>query len=623
MSWLYYLLESNLYLTLLYALYYLLLRKETFYQLNRAYLLLSTMLAFTIPLMQLGILRAPIPQLHYAITVSSLPDAINSPVTRSADTAPWTADNYYMLIYGAITLVLLAIFIIKICRLIILSRANKVIQHEDFKLIEVPSENDAFSFFNYLFIGSGLKLSPTILQHEMIHIRQRHSWDILYLEVLKIINWFNPVMYLLQGSMKEVHEFIADNETVCRETNVSVYTDFLVKNAYGLHENMLTNNFFNKNLLKNRIKMLHQKKSGNAARLKFLLLLPLTGSLLCASTLAFAKSYGWVDIIPGGIASQKVLIPSTKNNTNTVKANPSDDPIPVLSKGSIGFMLNPGNYTYKTLSDMASKFHRKGYKMDFDEYKEGANPMLKISLKKLDAAPNSGTSATFSIDELKRTGHVIFIGADKSKNLLYVHSQKIFFPKPKVMKDTRKENDSAVKEEPKVILKKADTNDKVVKVERLPHQPVKKIDTTGNVVKVERFPHQSSNKLPPPSGYSSGFSTLYTYLGKHLRYPAKYFEQKTVDNVIVEFTTGADYKVSGVKIKNNAMPLFADEVTRQLQAYTDTVNRAPGTYFFLVQFSLISEKHTRTWLPSSKYLDLTGKPDCAGNIEIVGYVKED
>lgn len=71
------------------------------------------------------------------------------------------------------------------------------------------------------------------------------------------------------------------------------------------------------------------------------------------------------------------------------------------------------------------------------------------------------------------------------------------------------------------------------------------------------------------------------------------------------------------------MPLFADEVSRQLKAYADTVNRAPGTYFFLVQFNLMNEKQGRTWLPSSEYLHQTGKPDCAGNIEIVGYVKDE
>ena len=93
-------------------------------------------------------------------------------------------------------------------------------------------------------------------------------------------------------------------------------------------------------------------------------------------------------------------------------------------------------------------------------------------------------------------------------------------------------------------------------------------------------------------------------------------------NVIVEFSTNTEHKLLGVKVKNKAMPLFADEVKRQLTAYTDTVNRAPGTYFFVIQFNLINEKHTQSWLPSGEYLKLTGEPDCAGNIEIVGYVKE-
>src|SRR6185437_1894458 len=67
---------------------------------------------------------------------------------------------------------------------------------------------------------------------------------------------------------------------------------------YGLSGSSITHSFFNYNLLKKRIIMLHQKRSGSLARLKYLLAIPICGGLLCASTLAFSKTYGWVDIAP-------------------------------------------------------------------------------------------------------------------------------------------------------------------------------------------------------------------------------------------------------------------------------------------------------------------------------------
>jgi BlaR1 peptidase M56 len=317
MIWIYYLLEANLYLAAFYGFYYLIFRGETYYQLNRIYLLASTALAFAIPVIQLGILNPPAPHLQNVVVTTINSGIIDIPMKEAAN-APEPQINYFLLAYGIIVVLLLSNFFFKIYKLIRLSRSNKTAVHADFKLVELPGENNAFSFFNYLFISPGLTLSSTIIHHELIHIKQKHSWDIIYLELLKIINWFNPVVYLLQNSIKEVHEFIADRETLDLQPNASVYTDFLINNAYGINEHTLTNTFFNKSLLKKRIMMLHQKRSGSAARLKYLLILPLIGGLLCASTLAFTKTYRLVDLMPrtGSHISLSVKVPVISGRKN-------------------------------------------------------------------------------------------------------------------------------------------------------------------------------------------------------------------------------------------------------------------------------------------------------------------
>jgi hypothetical protein len=243
MSWIYYLLEANLYLTVFYMLYYLIFSRETYYQLNRIYLLGSTLLAFSIPLMQIGVLNPPSPHLQNVVVTTIHSQIAYLPLKKVANTS-WPNINYFLLTYAIVVLLLLINFLVKIYKLTRLSHANKIAIHADFKLVELHSENNAFSFFNYLFINPGLTLSSTIIHHELIHIKQKHSWDIVYLELLKIINWFNPVVYLLQNSMKEVHEFIADNYTVGDQQNIAVYTDLLINNAYGINENTITNTFF-------------------------------------------------------------------------------------------------------------------------------------------------------------------------------------------------------------------------------------------------------------------------------------------------------------------------------------------------------------------------------------------
>jgi hypothetical protein len=300
MSWIYYLLESNFYLAIFFLLYYLVFRKETYYQVNRAYLLTSTALAFLIPIVQLGFLK---PVQSYAQVTPVMLTATYPVVTVTAHAVnpdhTWHIVDYYLPCYLLIVSILLTHLAWKIYRLVRLSKSSRKTIIDAYQLIETDGKQDAFSFFNYIFINPQLSLKNTIISHELIHLKQRHSWDILFFELLKIINWFNPVVYLLQYSIKELHEFIADSETVKLGQNANEYTDFLVKNAYGIESNSLVNTFFNKSLLKQRIIMLHQKRSGNLARLKLLLALPLCWLLLCASTVGISKTYGWVDLAPG------------------------------------------------------------------------------------------------------------------------------------------------------------------------------------------------------------------------------------------------------------------------------------------------------------------------------------
>jgi len=190
------------------------------------------------------------------------------------------------------------VFSVKIYQLIKLTRAAKSQTSHDYKLIYLDDSNTAFSFFNFLFIGTKASGADTIIQHELVHIKQKHSADIIFVELLKIVNWFNPFVYLLQASVKTLHEYIADEQTATNGNDVIAYSTFLVNNAYGLGGSSITHSFFNYNLLKKRIIMLNQQRSGKLARLKYLLAIPVCAGLLCASTLAFSKSYGLVDIAP-------------------------------------------------------------------------------------------------------------------------------------------------------------------------------------------------------------------------------------------------------------------------------------------------------------------------------------
>jgi hypothetical protein len=324
MNWLHYLLEANLYLAVFYAFYYLFLNKETHYTLNRIYLLLSCIIAFILPVMQIGVLKPvedePVQQSYTTVVQNSY--VAQPMVTYEAPVSHFTLQDAVWYAYLLGIAVMALILIIKIVRLIkMTTSANKLIDNK-YKLIALQGTNAAFSFFNYLFIGSKTASSDIIIRHELVHIRQKHSADIVFMELIKIVSWFNPIVYVMQMSLKTVHEYIADEQTAAHETDALTYSSFLVNNAYGLNGVPLSHSFFNYNLLKKRIIMLNQKRSGNLARLKYLAAVPICAGMLCASTLAFSKNYGWVDLAPAhknAPASFKTASLADTSNTTRIK----------------------------------------------------------------------------------------------------------------------------------------------------------------------------------------------------------------------------------------------------------------------------------------------------------------
>ncbi len=367
MNWLHYLLEANLYLAVFYAGYYLFLSRETHYTLNRFYLLFGSVISFILPVMQLGILKPverPITAVHFTFATQSA-SFIPAPVATAAPIFTWQDGIVYVYLLGAV--ILLMVLLIKLYQLLKLTRAKKPGPEDSYKVVQINGSDTAFSFFNYMFIGTKVQQAEMIIKHELVHIRQKHSADIIFIELLKIVNWFNPFIYLLQYSLREIHEYIADEKIASSGTDALTYSSFLVSNAYGLSGSSITHSFFNYNLLKKRIIMLHQKRSGSLARLKYLLAIPICGGLLCASTLAFSKTYGWVDIAPHNsnyantVAQARVI-----RDTDKTHIPPPPPPAPPvkrvkfpLPKTSKGYAFSESGYLENGKSDITVTIQEK------------------------------------------------------------------------------------------------------------------------------------------------------------------------------------------------------------------------------------------------------------------------
>ncbi len=512
MNWLHYLAEANVYLCIFYLCYRLFLSRETHYTLNRMYLLFSCVLSFMLPFIQLGILK-PAQKINLDMTnmMINAQYAVNQSdhIAAPAHQFTWQDGLLYSYLLGVV--VFMVLLILKLYQLLALTKRHQVTIKNGYKLVNIDQPNTAFSFFNYLFIGSDTGQTSTIIRHELVHIRQKHSLDIVLLELFKIVNWFNPFVYLLQNSLKAVHEYIADQQTAPTQKDVPAYSDFLVNNAYGITGPLITHSFFNYNLLKNRIIMLHQKPSGSLARLKYLVIVPLCTALLCASTLAFSKTYGWIDLAP---ARKPAAIVKTK----------------LLPKDTINFRPH---YT------------SKGFKVEQMMRVANSKPDLRVTLTDKNGQKKSFDKSTATTADIKLLNEKYGYTFPSDKAIA------AFPPPPPPM---LKPGPPAGKRIPPPPPPAPPKHDKQVKFSKpAPNFYVAGQDTV----------YLSCDKVPEFPGGSQSF---YKYLGKNIKYPAVAREKKIQGKVILQFIVQKDGSVSNVKVVRKVSPEIDEEAVRVLAA---------------------------------------------------------
>ncbi|RNI32931.1 TonB family protein [Rufibacter immobilis] len=272
-----YLLESAAGLTLLYLCYALLLRRETCFQFNRYYLLGSLVLAFLVPLSQLpGLALWPQEPMQQEVVLEPMDMTM---VAAQVVVVPEETFNYWNLLYVVYGIGLLFFGLRLVVQLVRLRRFARQ-RGVSFYLpnlspvVFTQGQLPTFSFWRYVFFDNSQKLTPEeterILQHEQVHIDQRHTLDVLLVSVVGIVFWFNPLLVLYKKALEQTHEFIADAQ-VAQTAGSSLYSYLLVKQVFRNADFPLGSYFFlHKSLTLTRIKMM--KKLHQSPRLSRMLM---------------------------------------------------------------------------------------------------------------------------------------------------------------------------------------------------------------------------------------------------------------------------------------------------------------------------------------------------------------
>jgi TonB family protein len=268
-----YLLQSAAILAVLYTVYWLFLRNDTFFHVNRAYLLLTLLLSLTVPLIDLNI---------FAGTAGSTMMVMLDPVLITSEKINTIASGHLSffeiagIIYLTGVVIFTARFLVQLIQLALIIKRNKITKREGANIVFVDRGYSPFSFFNLMFIRKEFfvdgKLTP-VIAHEKIHIRQYHTLDLIIAEVVIILQWFNPFAWFIGKSVKRIHEFLADEGVLKEGFQKSEYQTLILNEAMGLQVNNLTNNF-NVSLIKNRITMMTKTRSASWSLVKVLAAIP-------------------------------------------------------------------------------------------------------------------------------------------------------------------------------------------------------------------------------------------------------------------------------------------------------------------------------------------------------------
>lgn len=320
-----YLLQSAAVMAVLYGVYWLFLRKDTFFLVNRFYLLASVFLSLFIPLINIRILPGgPV----YPVAVMLDPVLITPEKVSIITARHLTWIEILSVTYLTGVAIFLLRFIVQITQLMLIVRKHKITRHEGERLVFVDKGYSPFSFFNLIFIRKEFyidgKLTP-VIEHEKIHIRQWHTIDLLFIELATIIQWFNPFVWFLGRSVKTLHEYLADEGVLRKGFETGDYQTLILNEAMGLQLNNLTNNF-NISLIKNRIKMMTKERSASLSLIKITMAIPAFLAVL------FFFTAGQVSTVTAQDAQKSAQVQqqkaSQKAQQETVsQTNPSEEPV--------------------------------------------------------------------------------------------------------------------------------------------------------------------------------------------------------------------------------------------------------------------------------------------------------
>ena len=305
-----YLLKSVIWLTGFTLVFILFLRNERFFLLNRIYLLAGILTSFLFPLISIRY-TVVLPVIRAFQTDS----AIVSEIQNTGNSIIPDLKILLLILYVSGVLFMLTLIIRQSRSVLRAIKRSGIITGHPVKLIKTTEYTSAFSFFSYVFVNPSITDIETkeIMNHELVHIGQKHWLDLLLVELLCMMQWFNPLVWIYVRFIRQNHEYLADEVALQRTSSPAIYRAALLNQIVGAPVVSLTNSF-NYSLNKKRFNMMKNIINSPYRKMKILLILPVFAIVLYA----FAKpDYKYKDVEEriGKLSGETSLLQKSDNGS--------------------------------------------------------------------------------------------------------------------------------------------------------------------------------------------------------------------------------------------------------------------------------------------------------------------
>jgi N-acetylmuramoyl-L-alanine amidase len=272
---------------ILFGYYFLALRNKTFHRWNRFYLLASIVTALTVPLIKIDVFQdnADKGTVIRVLQTINYGDEVVIEYNKNGfqiDSETIAATGYVM-----ISGIFLSIFLIALFKIRRLRKRFPETKIKEISFINTNAKGTPFSFLNAIFWNNAIDLHSTqgqkIFNHELAHIKEKHSYDKIFLNVVFIFFWINPFFWLMRKELHMIHEFIADKESL-EDNDLNAFAEMILQTVYPGQKFSIGNSFFY-SPIKRRLVMLTKNKNPKVSYISRLLALPLAAIVFFAFTI--------------------------------------------------------------------------------------------------------------------------------------------------------------------------------------------------------------------------------------------------------------------------------------------------------------------------------------------------